>query len=83
MSSPKITSLGALKKTDYHPQNIQEELAKNLRQRLRDGKTTFNLTVKPYFKYKFIAFFNFLFEYRINLLSFICLLIQIISFSIF
>ena len=42
MNSPKITSLGALKKTDYQPQKIQEELAKNLRQRLRDGKTTFN-----------------------------------------
>ena len=42
MNSPKITSLGALKKTDYQPQNIQEELAKNLRQRLSDGKTTFN-----------------------------------------
>jgi magnesium chelatase subunit I len=42
MNSPKINSLGALKKTDYQPQKIQEELAKNLRQRLRDGKTTFN-----------------------------------------
>ena len=42
MNSPKITSLGALKKTDYQPQNIHEELAKNLRQRLSDGKTTFN-----------------------------------------
>lgn len=41
MSSPNITSLGALKKTDYKPQNIQDELAKNLRQRLRDGRTTF------------------------------------------
>jgi len=28
MSSPKIATLGALKKTDYQPQNIQEELAK-------------------------------------------------------
>jgi magnesium chelatase subunit I len=42
MNSPKINSLGALKKTDYQPQKIQEELAKNLRQSLRDGKTTFN-----------------------------------------
>jgi magnesium chelatase subunit I len=42
MNSPKINSLGALKKTDYQTQKIQEELAKNLRQRLRDGKTTFN-----------------------------------------
>jgi hypothetical protein len=40
MSSPKIATLGALKKTDYQPQNIQEELAKNLRQRLQDGTTT-------------------------------------------
>ena len=42
MNSPKINSLGALKNTDYQTQKIQEELAKNLRQRLRDGKTTFN-----------------------------------------
>lgn len=41
MSSPNITSLAALKKTDYKPQNIQDELAKNLRQRLRDGVITF------------------------------------------
>ena len=38
MNAPKINSLGALKKTDYQPQNIQEELAKNLRERLRKGK---------------------------------------------
>lgn len=41
MSSPNITNLGALKKTDYKPQCIQDELAKNLRQRLLDGMTTF------------------------------------------
>ena len=41
MNPPKIATLGALKKTDYQPQNIQEELAKNLRQRLRDGVPTF------------------------------------------
>ena len=41
MNAPKINSLGALKKTDYQPQNIQEELAKNLRERLRKGKTSF------------------------------------------
>ncbi len=41
MSSPNINTLGALKKTDYKPQNIQDELAKNLRQRLRDGVATF------------------------------------------
>ena len=41
MNSPKIASLGALKKTDYQPQKIQKELARNLRERLRDGKPTF------------------------------------------
>ena len=41
MSSPKITTLGALKKTSYKPQNIKEELAKNLRNRLRKGLKTF------------------------------------------
>ena len=41
MSSPKITNLGSLKKIGYKPQNIQEELAKNLRQRLGDGINTF------------------------------------------
>ena len=30
MSSPKITTLGALKKTSYNPQNIKEELASKL-----------------------------------------------------
>jgi len=42
MSSPKIATLGALKKTNYQPQNIQDELAKNLRQRLQDGQKTFD-----------------------------------------
>jgi magnesium chelatase subunit I len=41
MSSPNITSLGALKKSNYKPQNIQDELAKNLRQCLIDGVKTF------------------------------------------
>ena len=41
MSSLKITNLGSLKKIGYEPQNIQEELAKNLRQRLSDGINTF------------------------------------------
>ena len=41
MSSPKINTLGALKKTSYKPQNIKEELAKNLRNRLREGLKTF------------------------------------------
>ena len=33
MSKPKIATLGALKKTAYQPQSIQEELAENLRER--------------------------------------------------
>ena len=41
MNSPEITTLGALKKTDYHPQSIQDELAKNLRYRLKEGIPTF------------------------------------------
>lgn len=39
--SPTIATLGELKKTDYTSINIQDELAKNLRQRLSDGKVTF------------------------------------------
>jgi len=41
MSKPKIATLGALKKTAYQPQSIQEELAENLRERLRKGEPTF------------------------------------------
>ena len=41
MNSPEITTLGTLKKTDYHPQSIQDELAKNLRYRLKEGIPTF------------------------------------------
>ena len=41
MNYNKITTLGELKKTDYTPQNIQAELANNLRLRLRNGETTF------------------------------------------
>jgi len=41
MSKPKIATLGALKKTAYQPQSIQEELAKNLRDRLQKGEPTF------------------------------------------
>ena len=37
MNSPEITTLGALKKTDYRLQSIQEELVKNLRHRLKNG----------------------------------------------
>ena len=42
MNSPEITTLGALKKTDYRPQSIQEELAKTLRHRLKTGIPTFD-----------------------------------------
>jgi magnesium chelatase subunit I len=41
MRKPKIATLGALKKTAYQPQSIQEELAENLRERLRKGEPTF------------------------------------------
>ncbi len=42
MNSPEVTTLGALKKTDYRPQSIQEELAKNLRHRLKTSIPTFD-----------------------------------------
>ena len=42
MNAPEITTLGALKKTDYRPQSIQEELAKNLRHHLQAGIPTFD-----------------------------------------
>ena len=42
MDYKKIDTLGALKKTDYRPQNIQDELAKNLRKKLRQGEKTFD-----------------------------------------
>ena len=41
MNPPKISTLGALKKTDYKSQNIQAELAHNLRKRLASGTLTF------------------------------------------
>lgn len=41
MNPPNIKTLGTLKKTEYHPQSIQEELAKNLRHRLKAGTPTF------------------------------------------
>jgi magnesium chelatase subunit I len=37
----KSTTLGALKKTDYIPLSIQQELAKNLRARIQKGQPTF------------------------------------------
>ena len=41
MEKPKITTLKELKKTNYQPSSIQEELAKNLREKIRKGETTF------------------------------------------
>ena len=37
----KSNTLGALKKTDYTPLSIQQELAKNLRARMQSGQPTF------------------------------------------
>ena len=37
----KSTTLGALKKSNYKPLSIQQELAQNLRARLQSGKPTF------------------------------------------
>mgnify|MGYP000514101786 CR=1 FL=1 len=41
MEKPKITTLKELKKNNYQPNNIQEELAKNLREKIKKGETTF------------------------------------------
>lgn len=41
MEKPKITTLKELKKTTYQPNSIQEELAKNLREKINKGETTF------------------------------------------
>ena len=37
MSKPKINTLGELKKTEYQPIKIQQELSKNLRYKLKNG----------------------------------------------
>ena len=42
MDHTKINTLGALKKTPYQPQKIQDELAKNLRKKLQNGAPTFS-----------------------------------------
>lgn len=42
MKKPKITTLKELKKTNYQPSSIQEELAKNLREKIKKGSTTFD-----------------------------------------
>ena len=41
MEKPKITTLKELKEKAYKPISIQEELAKNLRERIKSGQTTF------------------------------------------
>lgn len=41
MEKPKTTTLKELKKTNYQPSSIQEELAKNLREKIRKGETAF------------------------------------------
>ena len=42
MDSPKIATLGELRKTDYKSESIQQELANNLRKRLSNGLSTFD-----------------------------------------
>ena len=41
MERPEIKTLKELKKTDYQPFSIQEELAKNLRDKIKRGESTF------------------------------------------
>ena len=41
MEKPKITTLKELKKSNYKPNSIQEELAKNLREKIKKGESTF------------------------------------------
>jgi magnesium chelatase subunit I len=41
MEKPKITSLKELKQTPYQPLSIQAELAKNLREKIKKGESTF------------------------------------------
>jgi magnesium chelatase subunit I len=41
MTRKENTTLGALKKSGYTPLTIQEEMAQNLRQQLKSGKSTF------------------------------------------
>ena len=42
MSKPKINTLGELKKTEYQPIKIQQELSKNLRYKLKNGLKSFD-----------------------------------------
>lgn len=41
MEKPKIKTLKALQKTDYQPESIQKELARNLREKIKKGESTF------------------------------------------
>ena len=41
MEKPEIKTLKELKKKDYQPVSIQEELAKNLREKIKKGNSTF------------------------------------------
>ena len=41
MEKPKIKTLKALQKTDYQPESIQKELARNLREKIRKAESTF------------------------------------------
>ncbi len=41
MEKPKIKTLKALQKTEYQPESIQKELARNLREKIRKAESTF------------------------------------------
>src|SRR6056300_2039523 len=41
MKEKEITTLGELQKTEYQPESIQKELARNLREKIRKGESTF------------------------------------------
>lgn len=41
MEKPKIKTLKALQKTDYQPESIQKELARNLREKIKKAESTF------------------------------------------
>ena len=41
MKRKENTTLGALRKSKYASQSIQEEMAKNLREKLQEGSSTF------------------------------------------
>ncbi|MBH45771.1 MAG: magnesium chelatase [Flavobacteriaceae bacterium] len=41
MEKPKIKTLKALQKTEYQPESIQKELARNLREKIKKGESAF------------------------------------------